>query len=105
MKKLLIFVFTVACLYGLTACNQKNLVDKNVQNMIVGNTYVYEKDGFGGDFIININEDGTFSYYEGALSSYIGMGKWTLEGNTLCLADDEETGDSFVNYFKVDEMI
>lgn len=68
---------------------------------IIGRSYVYEKDGFGGDFSIIIS-DGTFSYYEGWLSSYIGTGKWRLEGNTLILSDDEQMGYPRVNYFMVD---
>ena len=74
---------------------------------IAGKTYLYEKEGFGGSFVIRLNTDGTFDYYEGALSSYIGMGEWTLEGDTLLLADSEETGYPLVNYFRVegDELI
>lgn len=72
------------------------------ENDIAGKTYIYEKEGFGGDFTIKIEEDGTFQYYEGPLSSYIGMGEWSLEGNILCLTDDGETINTFVNYFKFD---
>lgn len=63
---------------------------------IAGNTYTYEKDGFGSDFTITLEEDGTFTYYEGALSSYIGMGTWTLEEDTLRLRDE---GLSALKYF------
>lgn len=52
-----------------------------------GKTYQYEKEGFGGDFVITLAEDGTFTYYEGGLSSYIGNGDWTLEGETLTLQE------------------
>ena len=31
--------------------------------------YVYEKTGFGGEFTITLNSDGTFQYYEGAPGS------------------------------------
>ena len=64
---------------------------------ITGKTYLYEKDGFGGDFAITIEEDGTFRYYEGPLSSHIGYGEWTLEEDTLLLTENNLT-----NYFKVD---
>lgn len=76
--------------------------DSVQESDIVDKTYVYEKDGFGGEFVITINGDGTFSYYEGALSSYMATGKWTLEEDTLQLSDDEDMGSSLVNYFKVD---
>ena len=54
---------------------------------LAGKTYQYEKDGFGGSFIIRLEEDGTFTYYEGSLSSYIGAGDWALEGETLTLQE------------------
>ena len=38
---------------------------------------------FGGSFSIQINADGTFDYYEGNLSNYIGVGEWELDGDTL----------------------
>lgn len=69
---------------------------------IAGKTYVYEKEGFGGDFTIRIDEDGTFSYYEGPFSSYFGTGEWTLDGNILCLSEDAEAGKGETYYFKAD---
>lgn len=68
---------------------------------VAGKSYRYEKEGFGGDFSIQINTDGTFDYYEGALSSYIGVGTWELDGDTLRLKENEETGFPLVNYFTV----
>lgn len=64
---------------------------------IAGKIYRYEKDGVGGSFTIRLEEDGTFTYYEGSLSSYIGVGTWTLEGNTLCITD-EGAGKSWKKY-------
>ena len=57
---------------------------------LAGKRYVYEKDGFGGPFTISLEEDGSFTYYEGMLSSYIGMGDWTLEGETLTLREKDQ---------------
>lgn len=62
--------------------------------------YLYEGDGFGGDFTITLREDGSFTYYEGALSSYIGDGKWSVSGNILTLED--ETGVPKVNRFRME---
>ena len=62
----------------------------------VTGTYLYEQGGFGGDFWITLEEDGTFTYYEGGLSSYIGEGEWTLNDGTVCLTD---RGISERNYF------
>ena len=54
---------------------------------LAGKVYQYEKEGFGGNFTIALEEDGTFTYYEGSLSSYIGSGDWNLEGETLTLQE------------------
>lgn len=62
-------------------------------------TYLYEGDGFGGGFTITLYSDGTYSYYEGLLSSYIGTGNWTLDGDTLSLTDDAY---SLVNRFRME---
>ncbi len=53
-------------------------------------SYKYLGEGFGGDFVITLCSDGTFQYYEGPLSSYIGIGTWTIdENNITCLKDSE----------------
>jgi len=53
-----------------------------------GKVFVYEKEGFGGKFTISLQDDGTFSYYEGLLSSHLGWGTWTVEDDTLTLRED-----------------
>ena len=65
---------------------------------LAGKTYQYEKDGFGGSFIIRLEEDGTFTYYEGSLSSHIGTGEWSLEKDVVTL---QETDRHFC--FRVEE--
>lgn len=62
--------------------------------------YLYEGDGFGGDFTISLRADGSFTYYEGGLSSYIGAGKWSISGDILTLED--ETGVPKVNRFRIE---
>lgn len=42
----------------------------------IAGTYKFEGEGFGGDFTITLNADGTYEFYEGPLSSYMGMGTW-----------------------------
>lgn len=69
---------------------------------IAGKAFRYEKEGFGGDFTIRLEEDGTFTYYEGSLSSYIGVGTWALEGDTLCITD-EGVGRGWKNYFRAEK--
>ena len=56
----------------------------------VSGTYRYEGEGFWDPFRIRIMEDGTYTFYEGMLSSYIGQGTWTMEGARLRL--DEKGG-------------
>ena len=68
---------------------------------IADKTYVYENDGFGGIFTIMLDGDGTFAYYEGFLSSYVGIGSWTLDGETLVLVNDKANGDPRENRFKI----
>lgn len=96
-KRLTLLVLAMALLCaGFTGC-----AHRITESDIAGKTYVYEKDGFGGDFTIKINSDGTFIYSEGFLSSYIGVGKWTLDGGELVLTDDKDTGRPLENRFKV----
>lgn len=62
-------------------------------------TYARDEGGFGGDFTITFRYDGTFTYYEGGLSSYIGAGTWGRKGDVIRLSD-EVLKDSFgVRYF------
>lgn len=67
--------------------------------------YIRDAGGFGVDFYILLRANGTFEYYEGGLSSYIGMGTWSCDGETLCLADRvlENTHGIQYYYFKVAE--
>ena len=60
--------------------------------------YIYEKEGFGSDFYIALNCDGSMRCSEGALSSYFGLGTWKLDGDTVILTTDDE---KFVNRFAV----
>ncbi len=71
------------CLIVLCGCTAK-------PNTLAGN-YVYEQDGFGGKFSVTLKNDGSFTYYEGALSSYIGGGTWTAEKETVVLKDGDRT--------------
>ena len=69
--------------------------------VLAAEVYAYEKEGFGGNFTIAIYPDGTFQYNEGLLSSHMGLGTWAVEGDTLTLREDEESGYGFVNRFTV----
>ena len=65
-------------------------------------TYLYNGEGFGGSFTITLYEDGTFTYYEGMLSSYIGTGSFMLDGDTVIMTDDGHGGYGLVNHFRHD---
>ncbi|MBE6553595.1 MAG: hypothetical protein E7666_04545 [Ruminococcaceae bacterium] len=77
------------------------------QEDLYGKIFIYEKEGFGGNFFITVQEDGTFTYYEGSLSSYLGFGTWTLEGDLLTLTDTvrEDHPRVFCFRFTGDELI
>ena len=70
---------------------------------IAGKTYLYDGEGFGGSFTITLYEDGTFTYYEGMLSSYIALGSWKQDGDIITLTDDGHGGYGLVNHFKLDD--
>lgn len=65
--------------------------------------YCYEGDGFGGDFTISLRTDGSFTYYEGHLSSYIGAGKWSVSGDILTLEDETGIEPPIINHFRMEE--
>ena len=68
----------------------------------IGKTYLYEKEGIMGHFQITLYDDGTFTYYEGLASSYLGTGTWHQDGNIITLSDDETVGYALVNHFTFD---
>ena len=82
MKKLL-FILLLATTIIFMSCTKTEILPEDIG----GKIYVYEGDGFGGDFIISIYDDGTFSYSAGPLSSYIGLGTWMLDGNTVTITE------------------
>lgn len=101
MRRWIACALLLCCLWGLTGCGQ-NAGGEQLESQIAGKSYVYEKDGFGGSFVIEIKDDGTFEYYEGALSSYIGIGNWELDGDTLILSDDTGSEAPRINRFRTD---
>ena len=58
-------------------------------NSIAGKSFVYEKEGFPDKFSIRLDNDGSFTYYEGFFSSYIGIGSWQLDGDILTLHEKD----------------
>lgn len=97
MKKTLILFSLAVLIFAFSACGEKFDSAEDYVDRI----YTYEGEGCGGDFSVVLNEDGTFSYYEGFLSSYIGFGTWTSEGEIITLSDDPEFGYELVNRFRM----
>lgn len=101
----IIVVAVFACL-ALAVCFLTNPVSDepdpsflNTQEPYAGKTCLYEKEGFYGDFTITLYNDGTFTYYEGMASSYIGMGTWEQDGDIVTLSDDHFT---ITNHFTME---
>ena len=101
MKRKLILLAVIAALLSAGYVIYQGKQDALRTQMVGGNTYVWEKEGFGGDFPITRNEDGTYEYYVGFLSSYIGSGNWTVEGSELTMT--ETTGFDCVYLFTVED--
>ena len=66
---------------------------KREKQAILAGTYRYEGEGFGGDFILTLNADGTYTYREGPLSSDVGAGSWDVYYNVVYLTDENEESD------------
>jgi beta-lactamase regulating signal transducer with metallopeptidase domain len=79
-----IIACTVLAVGFLTDPVQGNAVDLQ---QIAGKQFVYTGEGAGSSFYINLHQNGTFQYYAGVLSSYVGMGQWELKGDKLYLHD------------------
>ncbi len=80
-------ILSILLIFMMCACSPN---DASLKKEISGNTYIREKGGFGSDFFITLNEDGTLHYYEGALSSHIGIGSWDVEKGKLILHEGEK---------------
>lgn len=83
MRKRLICFFI---LIGLTLCFFVSCNSEEYE--VLGKTYVYEKEGFGGNFTIRFTESGRVDYYEGMLSSHLGIASWSREGNTITISEN-----------------
>ena len=89
---------------GTDAIPGPEATETESNDKIGGRVYVWEKEGAGGDFTIVLLNDGTYSYYAGPVSSYIGMGKWTVEDGILTM---KEISSGFMFRFSVknDELV
>ena len=80
----------------------ETILEKEKMSRLAG-VYRYQGEGFGGDFMITLNADGTYTFYEGALSSYIGTGTWNVYYNAVYMTEDEENGTGLKFMFGVED--
>lgn len=100
MKRTKRWIMCTALLVLLCACG------KNDEVILKSGIYTlqgYEEREAPGDFTITIYEDGTFQCYETLISSYIGMGHYSIENDVVTLKEDAAgcTGD--VNYYQIED--
>ncbi|MBP1585207.1 MAG: peptidoglycan DD-metalloendopeptidase family protein, partial [Lachnospiraceae bacterium] len=68
--------------------------------MYTGNTGPVA-DGVWIDFAIALKSDGTYTWYESPVSSYIGVGTYSVEDGVLVMRDDETVCTPRVNRFRI----
>ena len=91
-----VFPENYSAVVGLITDRLERAKGKPIEEDICG-TYIYEEEGLGGDFRITINEDETYTFSEGLLSSYMGGGSWYGERGGFTFF--EENGLDLVNHF------
>ena len=101
MKRIFYIILVLGMLFTMTSCSKN---DTTATNRIAGNTFVWEKEGFGGDFTIKLNKDGTYEYCVGFLSSYIGLGDWSVTGSLLTLTEKSWPDTIFQFYIRGGEL-
>ncbi|MBQ6375274.1 MAG: hypothetical protein IJJ45_12410 [Clostridia bacterium] len=80
------------------------MLDADTMSWTAG-TYRYEGEGFGGDFTITLNADGTYTFYEGPLSSYQGGGIWSVHGDTVHMTEKNIPGPEFLFAIEGDALV
>jgi len=84
MRKYIAFILCIILLL-LTGCGK----NENVKN---GQEYLCEKPGFGfgsaSAFTLTLFDDGTYMYYEGPLSSFLGYGEYEKNDSIITIYTD-----------------
>ena len=79
--------------------------DAESNAVALAGTYRYEGEGFGGDFTITLSPDGTYTFYEGPLSSYMGGGTWDVYDDTVHMTEDNGFDLTFVFTVQGDALV
>ncbi len=66
--------------------------------LLKGCRFLFSDPNSKAQFSISLERDGTYSYFEGVDTEYIGVGRWTVEGKRICLTDTY-VDSKIVNYF------
>ena len=100
-KKILAVILAAAMMLTFASCAKKGV---DYEYSFADKTYIYEKEGAGGSFVISIKSDGTFTYTEGPDANYEAHGAWTYVDGTLSLIDDLHGTEQSIsnNFFFVD---
>ncbi len=97
MKKRIIAIIALLALalIAISACAEESYD-------FAGKSYIYEKLAGDGTFVININEDKTWSYLADADGNYAN-GSWEYADGVLTLTETGEDITEIVNLFLVEE--
>ena len=99
MEKLTAFIMCISLALLISACG------KNSETSLKPGIYTVQnaEKNVPGDVTITIYDDETFQYYETPVSSYIGMGHYSIEKNVITLKEDEAgcTGD--INCYQISD--
>lgn len=106
---LVIFLITLpSCDFDHTNETENASKTESLQNEYheVYGTYCRTNDNHPDSFTITLYPDGTYQYYETMISSHMGNGKYTVDGNVITLIDDEipTYGGSATYYFKFEYL-
>lgn len=98
MKKVIALALVALMSLLISGCGNSSL-----EQQVKGKTFIYEKDGFGGDFYITLNTDRTFQFYEGPLSSHFSdkAGTWEVNGKDLTLTHYTIENNNHKNNFRI----
>lgn len=97
MKKIRVMILCMTLVLLMAACAKED------EEPLKSGTYTLqnvERD-VPGDFTITIYEDGTFQHYETPISSYIGAGHYSIEGDVVTLKEDVDGCTGNINYYKI----